>query len=104
MNPPASVEVHGTISRLALKRMANIEFGIRGKVVTFGELVCLFDLVNTACLDIFPSFVLATWKLKVIPLFMGQRLTDQTYLTNPFVCRGGELTNPRLGQFKFQCP
>lgn len=101
MNSPASVKVHGTISRLALKGMANVEFGIRRKVVTFGELVCLFDLVNTACLDIFPSFVLATWKLKVIPLFMGQRPTDQTYPMNLF---GGELTNPGLKHFKFQCP
>lgn len=47
MNPPAFVKGHGTISRLTLKEMANLEFGIRGKMVTFGELVCLFDLVNT---------------------------------------------------------
>lgn len=100
INPSASVQVHGTISQLALKGTASLEFDIRGKVV-FGELVCLFDSVSTVCLDIVPSFILAAWKLKVIPLFMGQRLTGQTYPMNPF---GRELTDPGLKHFKFQCP
>lgn len=47
VNSSASVQVHGTSSRLAFEGLANLEFGSRKNVVPFGELVHFFDPVNT---------------------------------------------------------
>lgn len=78
--------------------MAILEFGTRENVVSLENRYTSSTLWT---LDIFPSFVLAAWKLKVIPLFMGQRPIGQTCPINLF---GLALTNPGLKHFKFQCP
>lgn len=59
--------------RLVFKAIAILGFCTRENVVSFGELVYFIESVDTTGLDTFPSFVLAAWKLRVIPLFMGQR-------------------------------
>lgn len=74
MNPSTSVKVHGTIPMLALKGMADLELVSEERWLHL-ENWCASDSVSTVCLDTVPSFILAAWKLKVIPLFMGQRLT-----------------------------